>query len=181
MRQPKWPWRMSLFSLLIWLAAPTFLNAEVYPSAITIRASQSTRAPTCAKFASSCAVGGLCTDTVLEGRIKGPAVGKGKAEIDVARGTSDQATATTDVQGCSPVYLDICFSTGAAPGEEIVAQLTECPGDDTDANDSDEVSGGYQLVKSSQHLTGWGQVSGTAQMTSSPQTMRLTLSGIIEH
>jgi len=182
MRHPKWPWLTVLLALFIALAAPAFLNAEVYSNAITIKASQSTRMPTCSKFASSCAAGGLCTEVVFAGKVKGRAVGNGKAEIDVASGPFDSTGASADDEGCAPVYLDICYSTKIAPGQEIVAQLNRCPAaeDNMEIDGQEEITGGYQLIRSSENLKGWGQVSGTAQMTRSPETLKLTLSGVVE-
>jgi hypothetical protein len=107
-------------------------------------------------------------------------VGKGKVEVDVANGVPELTDATLDENGCTPMYLDICYSTGKAPAQEMVAQLSQCPAENGDEG-SESVVGGYQLIRSRNKLNGWGQVTGTMQLTGSSGTMKLTLSGILEH
>lgn len=176
MRHPKWPWLGPLMLLLV--PAPSY--AQAHPNSIAISATPSTHAPTCAKFASACALGGICPEAVFAGKISGSYVGKGKVEVDVASGVPGLMDATLDENGCTPIYLDICYSTGKSPAQEMVAQLSQCPAENG-SEDSESVAGGYQLIKSRNKLSGWGQVTGTMQLTGSPGTVNLTLNGILEH
>jgi hypothetical protein len=176
MRHPKWPW----LGPLILLLAPASSYAQAHPNSIAISAKPSAHVPTCAKFATACALGGICPEAVFAGKISGSYVGKGKVEVDVANGVPGLTDATLDENGCTPMYLDICYSTGKAPAQEMVAQLSQCPAENGDEG-SESVVGGYQLIRSRNKLNGWGQVTGTMQLTGSSATVNLTLSGILEH
>jgi hypothetical protein len=176
MRHPKCPWLGSLILLL----APAPSYAQAHPNSVAISAKPSAHAPTCAKFASACAAGGICPEAVFVGKISGSYVGKGKVELDVASGESGLTDATLDENGCSPIYLDICYSTGKAPAQEMVAQLSQCPAENG-TEGSESVVGGYQLIRSQNKLNGWGQVTGIMQLTGSPGVVNLSLSGILEH
>lgn len=175
MRHPKWPW---LGPVILLLAAATSY-AQAHPNSIALNAAASAHAPTCAKFASACALGGICPEAVFVGKISGSYVGKGKAEVDVASGVQGLTEATLDENGCTPIYLDICYSTGKAPAQEMVAQLSQCPAEN-ESEDSESVVGGYQLIRSRNKLSGWGQVTGTMQLTGSTGKLSLTLNGILE-
>jgi hypothetical protein len=99
--------------------------------------------------------------------------------VDVASGVQGLTEATLDENGCTPIYLDICYSTGKAPAQEMVAQLSQCPAEN-ESEDSESVVGGYQLIRSRNKLSGWGQVTGTMQLTGSTGELSLTLNGILE-